>query len=97
MFRFRKIVQTINTANQISKSYSMGTANFFMNGGPLQPGCDFLDLQCAHMRAGFYYVESINSKKFAVDGIYMGGEPLAVNASGRYELKTNANSPYARG
>lgn len=49
------------------------------------------------MRAGYYFIESINSKKFIVDGVYMGGEPLDARASGKYELKTNAGSPYAKG
>lgn len=87
----------IHTTNTLGVSYSVGTADFVMNGGILQPGCDFWNLSCSHEKAAYFYIESINSNKFVVNGKVMGGEPLATNVKGRYELKTNANPPYARG
>lgn len=95
---FRTMVQVIHTTSTTGAWYTIGTSDFFMNNGFMglwQPGC--WDLGCSHRRSAEYYAESINSFEFKVQGTYMGGEPLATNATGNYNLNTNFQSQFAKG
>ncbi|XP_034185955.2 inactive pancreatic lipase-related protein 1 [Osmia lignaria lignaria] len=100
-----KHVQVLHTCAAIlGIKISIGSSDFFANGGESQPGCGInVTGQCAHGRAYEYFSESItNSRGFravAKNGAiaYMGGPTLDQSARGNYYFETNSQSPYARG
>ncbi|CAK9808902.1 Pancreatic lipase-related protein 2 [Anthophora quadrimaculata] len=99
-------VQVIHTcAGRLGMDISVGTSDFYANGGKSQPGCtnDLLGA-CAHGRSYHYYSESItNSRGFpgtserSGSKAYMGGPKLDPNAKGAYDFKTASQPPYALG
>lgn len=103
-----KYVEAIHTD---SKCYgianSIGTTDFYINGGERQKGCLF-DV-CHHLRVVDLFVESIGKKnkfnaykcgeKRGGSDVLMGGEPgnLKKRLSGDYCLNTRGDSPYGKG
>ncbi|GJQ71685.1 hypothetical protein Trydic_g11380 [Trypoxylus dichotomus] len=64
-------VDVIHTnAGSFGKIEPMGHADFYVNGGSIQPACQNLIYVplCSHLMANFYYAESIISKKFIAVG-----------------------------
>ncbi|XP_065574623.1 pancreatic triacylglycerol lipase-like [Artemia franciscana] len=90
----------------------MGHADFFPNGGFIQPGCP-TNSGCSHSRSNQYYIESITSNAFRSKNCSSYGEFLAGNcdlnaeafmgngvstdARGNFYLQTNEESPFAQG
>ncbi|VEN59848.1 unnamed protein product [Callosobruchus maculatus] len=67
-----KRVEVIHTEGSAGYPSSMGTLDFFVNGGIVQPGCDKFNLKpeqqkaCSHSRSWLYYKESLQG------GIFIG-------------------------
>lgn len=55
-----RYVEVIHTSYQ-GFGKAIGYADFYLNGGKVQPGCNIL-MNCSHMRSIAYWEESINSK-----------------------------------
>ncbi|XP_017790226.1 PREDICTED: pancreatic lipase-related protein 2-like [Habropoda laboriosa] len=101
-----KNVQVIHTcAGLLGMDTSVGTSDFFANGGRNQPGCnnDLLGA-CAHGRSYEYYSESITNPRGFLGTpkngglkVYMGGPTLSSSARGTYDFKTRSQPPYAVG
>ncbi|CAK9805980.1 Pancreatic lipase-related protein 2 [Anthophora plagiata] len=99
-------VQVIHTcAGRLGMDISVGTSDFYGNGGKSQPGCanDLLG-GCAHGRSYQYYSESVTNPRGFLGTLehggskaYMGGPKLDPNAKGAYDFKTASQSPYALG
>jgi hypothetical protein len=76
---------TFGKASRLGDLHQLGHADFYPNGGSIQPGCGFLGTggillaKCSHGKAQDYYVESINAgvDAFATvtcDDVYPGCE-----------------------
>ncbi|XP_050314507.1 phospholipase A1-like [Anthonomus grandis grandis] len=107
-------VQVIHScAGVLGVDYNVGHADFWPNGGHIQPGCS-LDVSCYHGRSYYYFNESLTSSLFMAKtcGSYtsytkskcednafviMGGLSINTTLSGTFYLETNSSSPYALG
>ncbi|KAI4478779.1 PREDICTED: pancreatic triacylglycerol lipase-like [Polistes canadensis] len=106
-------VQIIHTnAGRLGLKGNIGSSDFHMNGGKLQPGCSKWDIigSCAHARSYQYFAESIvnrhgfratpvtcNKSPFTCPSVYMGGPTLDHSAEGAYMLPTASKPPFALG
>ncbi|XP_072763430.1 pancreatic triacylglycerol lipase [Anoplolepis gracilipes] len=90
-------VQVIHTSS-LGISEPIGDADFYPNGGNLQPGCSRIVPACAHSRSFEYYAESVtNPTGFRAGDVFMGGPSFDRNAQGKYTLQTRRSSPFALG
>lgn len=107
-------IDVIHTCGGIfGMSQFIGDADFYPNGGVLQPGCNLFDFNGKHFRAALYYTESILNEtfisykcvswnkyrkgKFSSSEIELMGFSVNTTANGKYFLKTNSKSPFAQG
>ncbi|GLG98618.1 Uncharacterized protein GBIM_05236 [Gryllus bimaculatus] len=108
-----KFVQVIHTdGNALGKNANIGDADFYPNGGFVQPGCSGPG-GCSHSRVVDFYLESISSKEFIAtscasyedftEGKCSSNEHVTMgewsppSTSGVFYLNTNAESPFAQG
>ncbi|CAH1955698.1 unnamed protein product [Acanthoscelides obtectus] len=108
-----KFVQVIHSGIIAGIHAPVGHADYFPNGGFIQPGCG-INIECYHKRSHYYYAESLKNNKFCAHSCagywkfkfghcndsktsLMGGYPVDESASGKYYLDTNSKSPYGRG
>ncbi|KAH1022938.1 hypothetical protein HUJ04_012246 [Dendroctonus ponderosae] len=106
-------VQAIHTnALVVGVNFAVGSADFWPNGGYIQPGCLNTSLSCSHGRSYYYYSEALNTDQFIAKSCdsyndYVAAECKrvpqsimgAVNTSlfGDYYLETSSSYPYALG
>ncbi|XP_058820206.1 phospholipase A1-like [Topomyia yanbarensis] len=109
--RAAEYVEVIHTSARFGITRPIGDADFYVNGGYLQPGCGSHQPACHHRRAVDYYAESLSSSvgfwakshKTAPgdepEVRRMGGEPsnFRQGVRGVYYVKTESHSPFALG
>ncbi|XP_076392605.1 phospholipase A1-like isoform X1 [Megachile rotundata] len=105
-------VLVIHTSDIYGMDQSIGHADFYVNGGVHQNGCN-VPLLCDHIRSYEYFAESVNSNGFVArkcdsfanyelglcnlaEKAHMGGVTPDFNVEGSYYLTTNSKPPFAK-